>query len=88
MNISRLEQETTINFNNEESTAEIYKADPVVMRKLDKLCEERPDLYQCTEVTQTGIGKMYTCPKKLIRFANPRVYTEEQKKAMTAHLHG
>lgn len=87
MNISRLEQETTITFNAEEKTAEVYSADPVMIRKLDKLCEELPDTYQCTEVTQTGFGKMYTMPKKMIRFGKPRTYTEEQKKTLTANLH-
>lgn len=84
MNISRLEQETTIDFNAEEKTAEIYTADPVMIRKLDKLCEELPDIYQCTEVTQTGFGKMYTMPKKMVRFGKPihREISEEQREQM------
>jgi len=42
MNITRLEQETIVNFNAAEDTASVYTADPVYMRKLDKLCEREP----------------------------------------------
>ena len=43
--LTRIEQETIINSNNAEKMAEIYTADPVMIRKLDKLVEKYPDAY-------------------------------------------
>ena len=36
MNLSKLERETIINFNEEEGMAEIYTASPVIIRRLIK----------------------------------------------------
>ena len=39
---SKYEQEVTIGFNAAEGTAEIYTADPVWIRKMDKLVQQKP----------------------------------------------
>ena len=44
---SRYEQETSILWNEEDKTANVYTASPVTMRKLDKMCERFPDDYKC-----------------------------------------
>ena len=44
--LTRYEQETIVNYNNGEKFATLYTADPVVMRRLDKLVEEYPDDYK------------------------------------------
>ena len=59
-----IEQETVITFNGQEAEAELYTCYPPQIRKLDKLCRENPDVYQCVRATE--IGKTYRFPKELI----------------------
>ena len=40
MKLTKYEQETIINFNNDEQEASIYTASPQMMRKLDALAEK------------------------------------------------
>jgi hypothetical protein len=84
MNITRLEQETIVNFNAAEDTASVYTADPVYMRKLDKLCEREPASYKL--VKQDKDGKWYEMPKRLVRFATTRIMTDEQKEAAAERM--
>ena len=42
MNLSLYEQETIVNFNEEEATANVYTQNRALRRKLDKLAQERP----------------------------------------------
>jgi hypothetical protein len=84
MNITRLEQETIVNFNAAEDIASIYTADPVYMRKLDKLCEREPMSYKL--VKQDKDGKWYEMPKRLVRFATTRIMTDEQKEAAAERM--
>lgn len=44
--LSRNEQEVTISFHAAEGTAELYTADPVWMRKLDKLVGQNPEQFK------------------------------------------
>lgn len=87
MNLTRLEQETVIVFNAAEDTAEIETFDPVYIRKLDKLCDELPNVYKKKSMS-LGDGGSYVMPKKLLRFAKPteRHMTEEQKAAARDRL--
>jgi hypothetical protein len=84
--LTRLEQETIVNSNAEEKMAEVYTADPVFIRKLDKMVEKYPETYKV--IKQDEISKTYQFPKKLIRFGAPvtRVYTEEEKAKLRAQL--
>lgn len=88
--MSRYEQETLVNYNNEEKTATVYTADPVVQRKLDKLVEKYPNDYKCTRVEHIGEGhdgKFYwLSSKKFISFRPPVYMTDEQKKAAAERL--
>lgn len=84
MNITRLEQETIVNFNAAEDIASVYTADPVYMRKLDKLCEREPMSYKL--VKQDKDGKWYKMPKRLVRFATTRIMTDEQKEAAAERM--
>ena len=47
MKLSKYEQETIINFNVAESDAVVYTRDRAVMRKLDALVNEFPEVYKC-----------------------------------------
>jgi len=72
------ERETVILFNAADKGVEIDTADPVVIRKLDKLCEQFPEVYSCVREDEKYQAKSYTIvSKKLIRFGKPA--TEKQK---------
>lgn len=91
MNITRLEQETIVNFNAAEDTASVYTADPVYMRKLDKLCEQFPDTYKFMEelsAKRCKESKTYSMPKRLVKFRPPitREISEEQRAALAERL--
>ena len=82
MFLSNYEKEATINFNAAEDFAEVFTADPVYMRKLDKLCQEHPKDFihvEDSKVYGEIVGKMYRIPKKAVRFRPKRELTEEQK---------
>lgn len=83
--LSKYEQETIINFNVAEKFAEVYTADPNIIRKLDALVEKYPDHYKL--VKQDDVAKYYeVASKKLIQFRPPRVLSEEQKKELTERM--
>lgn len=46
MGFLKIEQETQISFNAAEDTAELYTADSVMIRKMNKLVEENPEQFQ------------------------------------------
>lgn len=77
MKLTRYEQETIINFNAGEQTATVYTRDPVVMRQLDALVTEYPDIFKC--VGKTDIDKTYELPKSLVSYRKPRKLTDEQR---------
>lgn len=77
---SRYEMETTINFNAEEGTAILYTRDKAVMRRLDKLVDEFPDIYQL--LRKTEVDKTYQFPKKYALPRRPRVLSDEQRAKM------
>ena len=60
--LTRYEQETIINYNNGDKMISLYTADPVVMKKLDKLVEKYPDAYKL--VKQDSVSKTYEFSKK------------------------
>lgn len=78
-NRSRTEHETIISFDAEERTAHIYTADPVYLRKLDKLHEEFPDAYTIAWTEPGGGARKYLAPSVLIRFGKPQ--SEAQREA-------
>lgn len=83
--LTKWEQETVINYNNEEKTATIYSRDPNVLRKLAKMQEKYPNAYKL--ISEDKLGKTYECSKKLIRFGNPpRELSEEEKERNRQHL--
>ena len=75
MKLTKYEQETIINFNNDEQEASIYTASPQMMRKLDALAAAYPEHYRVVE--QTEVRKTYSCEKHLINLRKPRKVNEE-----------
>ena len=82
--LSKYEQETIINFNVAESDAVIYTRDKAVMRKLDALVNEFPEVYKCLKVTD--IDKTYSMPKKYVSYRKPRRISEEQREKARKHM--
>lgn len=80
--LTRLEQETIINFNEAESVAEIFSYNNSLKRKLHSLCDKYPDqfLYDKERSEENGCGgEFFRVPKKYITVASPRVLSEDQK---------
>ena len=46
MHFSAMERETIINFADDSREVSIYSRSPVVLRKLDRLCIDFPEVYQ------------------------------------------
>lgn len=92
--LSRTEQEVVIGFNAAEDTAELYTADPVWMRKLDKLVEQNPEQFkEGRQETYQGkvIAKRYTFPKRFITVRSKdvkRELTEEQRMELSNRMKG
>ena len=82
MKLTKYEQETIINFNNDEQEASIYTASPQMMRKLDALAAAYPEHYRV--VGQTEVSKTYSCEKHLINLTE----TEESRMRNTANGQG
>ena len=90
--MTRQEQETIISFNAAEDTAELYTADPVYIRKMDKLTEKNPEQFKlrCVEKCQGEIiAKRYIFPKRFISIRSKdikRELTEKRRKELAERL--
>ena len=62
MKLSKLEQESIILYNEEESTASIYTHDPKLIRKLKRLAEKYPDKVYPDRAVHAG-AVSYAVPK-------------------------
>ena len=75
MGYSRMEQETSIVWDEEEKVARIYTASPVSMRKLDRLCEGFPEEYKKVWEEKDADGRViaakYQTGCKRVRFVKP-----------------
>lgn len=87
--ITLAERETIINFDETQAPAEIYTHNPAMIRKLDALCEERPEEIQCIRAERMNENihvREYRCPKKWIRVQAPRILSDEQKAVLTERI--
>lgn len=82
--LSRYEMETTVNFNAEEKTAQLYTQDKSMIRRMDKMVAEFPDLFKLKY--ETSVGKAYEFPKKYAMPKRPRILTEEQRAQMAERM--
>lgn len=83
MNLTKYEQETIINYNNEEKTASIFTYDKSLIRKLDKRLAEMPDMRL---IRKDEDFAEYSLPKKWIKVAFPRQYSDEQRAEMAERM--
>jgi len=74
------ERVTTFNFNEEDKEASIYTYNKDLMKKLDKYCQEFPNLYKLTNTDKYGkyIAKTYSVPKEMICVKFPTDVIEKQ----------
>ena len=84
MKLTRYEQETIVNFNAEEPDAIVYTRDKAVMRQLDALVTEYPDIFKC--IGETDIDKTYEMPKSVVTYRKPRRLSEEQRDAKRVRM--
>ena len=75
--LSKYEQETIINFNVAESDAVVFTRDKAVIRKLDSLVNEFPEVYKC--IGETDIDKTYSMPKQYVSYRKPRRISEDRR---------
>ncbi len=68
-----------MNFNAEEPNVIVYTRDKAVMKQLDTLVTEYPDIFKC--IGKTDIDKTYSMPKSRISYRKPRRISEEQRDA-------
>ena len=83
--LSREERETLIRWNMAEKSVVIDTADPAVIRRLDKLAADHPQVYACTRSDETYGAKRYTlCDKRFVRFGKPvsEVYRQSHSDAL------
>ena len=76
--LSKYEQETIINFNVAEADAVVFTRDKSVIRKLDALVNEFPEVYRC--IGETDIDKTYSMPKQFVSYRKPRRISENVRK--------
>lgn len=89
MNLSLYEQETIVNFNEEEKSAGIHTHNRALIRKLDKLAQGRPGDCHREKTSRDGKAVDYIIPKGWIRIHPPRIaapLTEEQKQKRREQL--
>ena len=86
MKLSKYEQETIINFNVAESDAVVFTRDKAVIRKLDSLVTEFPEVYKC--IGETDIDKTYSMPKQYVSYRKPRRISEERRAQIKEQMNG
>lgn len=82
MNLSLYEQETVINFNEADSTASVYTHNRALIRKLDKLAQERPGDCHREKTSHDGKAVDYSIPKAWVKIRPTRIASEAQKAAL------
>ena len=80
MELTKIERETIINFNEEEDIAHIYTCNKRLQNKLDELCSKRNDISR--EVLH-DYGVVYKLPKAWVKVSPPRQLTEEQRQDLS-----
>ena len=84
MNLTRYEQETIINFNEEERHASVYTHNKSLIKKLRLLSAQNPANVKM--VRDADYRAEYLIPKTWIRINAPRKMTDEQRAAAALRL--
>lgn len=83
--LTNYEKETIINYNNEESTAQVFTYHRALQNKLNKLIGVNPDI---SVLRRGDEWAEYIVPKAWIKVSPPRQvnYTDDQRAAMAERL--
>lgn len=83
MKMTKYEQETIINYNQEEKTASCFTYDRALIRKLDEFVRNG----EAITVVREGDGwKEYKFPKKCVKVRFPRKLSDEQRREMAERM--
>ena len=82
MNLTKLEKETILLFNEQEDEAELYTYSKKLTRKLSLAAERNPQLYKLMSTDSDG-GVCYRFSKKLLAicFLEPIIQEERKKRS-------
>ena len=81
MNLSLYEQESVISFSEAEKTAIVYTHNKSLLRKLEKLAQDRPEECRLVKFSHSGRAADYIIPKAWVKITPPRIASEAQKAA-------
>ena len=81
MKLSRIEQETVINFNEAEGMASIYTHNTALKERLLVLCQSYPEPVRQTADNGRG-GLTIELPKKWLKVTPPRVLSPAQREVL------
>lgn len=81
MNLSNLEKETIILWNEAERDAEIYTHNPALQQQLHALCGQYPERVRLTREGPHG-SITVQLPKKWLRVVPPRVLSPAQREVL------
>ena len=79
MSITKYEQETIYNYNQEEPLASCYTMDRALIRRLDALAEKHKEI---TVLRAYEGVREYTFPKRWIKVKTPRQLSEEKRQEL------
>jgi uncharacterized protein YsxB (DUF464 family) len=77
MKISLYEQETIINYNQEEQDADVYTYDEKLIKKLKECCKNYPEKFKFCK--SEGEAHYFKVHKKYISIKSPKNISEKQK---------
>lgn len=80
MALLKEEQEVCISFDKIDDMAKLYTSDPKWIRKMDKLCQDKPDVFK--KITDNEDSASYVFPKKnvSIRKGNAKIELDPEEK--------
>lgn len=90
--LSRIEQETVINFNAAEESVDLHTSDPTWLRKMDKLVEKNPEQFKLIRVDKCQgeiVAKRYMFPKRFVIIWSgdkKRELTDAQRKELAERM--
>lgn len=82
MSLSRIEQETIINYNEAEQTASVYTHNRRTLRQLEQLAAERPNECRLERRSHDGQAADYLIPKSWVKIRPTRIMTDEQREQL------
>ncbi len=77
--LTRYEQETIINFNEEDATASVYTYNPALRRKLSQLAQERPRECVLDETRDYSGALVCTIPKRWVKITPNRILSKAER---------